>query len=295
MYDRGITHDMKPFQLGEESRTILKEDLPLVLDHESSPLVAEEVTSFRFLTATIVWLDIIASITKGTAPFLLSHHSRVLDRDSQVVLEGVMGCRNRVMLLIGRVAALAEQWHRQRTQPAEEETFECGPLRQVVYEIDGEIQCELAQLAMGDAPLSETGADADTDSGTVPVQLVTRLFASTASIHLHLVTQGFSSSSMNNLDTSIRSQAMTLLRTRTPSHLLPALVCPLFIIGLVASTEDDEQYFRDVFSAPPLCDSVYRDRARILPILEGVWSKRRVVPRFGWKEFLDVAGGILLL
>jgi hypothetical protein len=42
---------------------------------------------------TIIWLDIVASITAGTAPVLLSYHSGVIASSSQTKLEDIMGCR----------------------------------------------------------------------------------------------------------------------------------------------------------------------------------------------------------
>jgi hypothetical protein len=281
MYHRGFSHDLVPFKLAEKSRAILKEDLPLV-DYES--VVADEVISFRFLSGTILWLDIISSITNGTAPFLLSHHSFVFSPSSQIKLENIMGCKNRIMLQIGRISALRED----QVQFTKQEPFDCTPFRRVVYDIDTEIQCELSQQGLEDNNLLEDDSETVTDLNT----LVTPMFAYMASIYLHLVVHGFSG--QKPLDRSMYSKAMKMLRTKIPQHILPALVCPLFIIGSVAVTED-EQYFREIFSSTPLSGTIYHQRARILPMLEEIWSKRQANLTFAWKDCLEITRNILLL
>ncbi|KAK5064904.1 hypothetical protein LTR84_000738 [Exophiala bonariae] len=297
MYDRGYSHDLKPFRLAERSRIILQDDLPL--GEEDDSFVSEEVISFRFLTGTIIWLDIVSCITRGTAPVLSSYHPRVLAPDSQVDVGKIMGCRNRIMLQIGRTAALVEQWQQQQIQEARSGTFECKPLRQTAYDIYQEIQCEIAHLAKEDGFVSEADSILDFDLATVPGEdpemLITRLFACMASIYLRLITQRSFPSSLTSLDESIHVEAMTRLRDRIPGKLLAALVCPLFIIGSIANTESDKQYFRDVFSQAPLSASIYQDRAKILPVLEKIWSRRRVDSTFGWNDLLAIADGVLLL
>lgn len=281
MYHRGFSQDLVPFRLAEKSRTIIKEGLPLV-EYES--VVAEEVIGFRFLSGTILWLDIISSITNGTAPFLLSHHSSVFSPSSQIKLENIMGCKNRVMLQIGRISALCENQHPLTKQ----DNLDCTPLRKVVYDIDTEIRCELSQQALEGTNLLEDEPEAVTDLSI----LITRMFAYMASIYLHLVVYGFSG--QKPLDRSMYFNAMEMFRTKIHRNILPALVCPLFIIGSVATTED-EQYFREVFSSAPLAGTIYQQRARILSILEEVWSRRQASSVFPWKEILDLTRNLLLL
>jgi hypothetical protein len=109
-----------------------------------------------------------------------------------------------------------------------------------------------------------------------------------ASLYLHLVTHGFQN--LEVLDTTI-SEAMRMLRSQIPAHILPALVCPLYVIGCVARKED-KQYFRNIFSSPPLLNPLLKHRGRILPILEEIWRKRHTVLGFSWNE---VSCNILLL
>jgi hypothetical protein len=90
------------------------------------------------------------------------------------------------------------------------------------------------------------------------------------------------------------SEAMTMLRTQTSTNLLPSLVCPLFFIGCVARQED-KQFFRSVFSSPPLLDPLLKHRGRILPILEDIWSKRATILGFGWEGCVELTKNLLLI
>ena len=269
MYQQGCKENFAHFGLAEKSRTILFKDLVLP---ESEPVVAEEVMGFRFLSGTMIWLDITSSIMAGTAPHLLPHHFSVFASNSQTKLENIMGCKNWLMLQIGRIAAL----HERKTQALQQGRFDSTEFEQNMGDITREIQCGLTQEAL---EVSD------------PSKLVTHIFAYMASIYLHLVIHGFQE--LKVLDTTI-SGAMRMLQTQISIHLLPALVSPLYIIGSVARP-GDKQFFRNVFSSPPLLDPVLKHRGRILPILEEIWSRRQTTHGIAWKDSLELTYDILLL
>ena len=284
MYQNGHEKNLASFGLAENPRTILCEDRPL-LEHE--PMAVEDVVSFRFLSGTIIWLDITSSITAGRAPHLLPYHTSVIASYSQTKLEGIMGCRNWVMLQIGRIAAL----HEHKIQAMRQQHFDCTELKQTVADIGRQIQCGLAQLALEAFDISERESAAIFEPILDPPPLVTYIFAYMASLYLHLVIEGFQK--LEILDATI-SEAMRMLRTQIPTQILPALVSPLYVIGSVARQED-EQFFRDIFSSPPLLDPSLKHRGRILPMLEKIWSKRQTAPLFAWEDSLELTHDILLL
>ncbi|MCJ1387734.1 hypothetical protein MMC18_000577 [Xylographa bjoerkii] len=284
MYQNGHKTNLASFGLAENSRTILYEDLPLL---EQEHAIVEEVVNLRFLSGTIVWLDITSSITAGTAPFLLPYHTCVVASSSQTKLEDIMGCRNWAMLQIGRIAAL----HEHKTQALQQGQFNSTELKQTVADISRQIQYGLAQQALGAFTISERDTAVMFEPKLDPHTLVTHIFAYMASIYLHLVIDGFQM--LELLDTII-SETMRLLRTQIPTHILPALVAPLYVIGSVAR-QRDEQFFRDIFSSLPLLDPLFKHRERVLPILEEIWSKRQTTPLFAWEDSLELTHDILLL
>jgi hypothetical protein len=62
-----------------------------------------------------------------------------------------------------------------------------------------------------------------------------------------------------------------------------------------AAREEDKQFFRDIFSSPPLLDPLLSHRGMILPILEKIWSRRETTPRLLWKDILDLTRDGLLI
>jgi hypothetical protein len=280
MYQAGNRKSLSGFGLAEQSRAILLEDLSLP---ESEPVVAAEVTSFRFVSGVLVWLDITSSITAGMTPQLHPYHPSVLTSTSQTKLEGIMGCKNWVMLQIGRIAALQER----KAEVLQQGHFDCSDFAQTVGDISREIQCGLNQTALEGFNISEVNSAATSDH----TSLITRIFAYMAIVYLHIVTQGFQG--LDAINTTI-SDAMEMLQTQMPIHLLSALVCPLFILG-AAARQGDEQFFRDIFSSPSLLDPVLKHRERILPILKEIWSGRQSTPGFAWKDSLELTKDILLI
>lgn len=283
MYQKAFEKNLAPFGLGESSRTILSGDLP-VMGYGDRAL---EVATFRFLSGTIILLDITSSITAGRAPQLLPCHTSVIASNSQTKLEGVIGCRIWVMLQIGRSAAL----HERKAQAMRQQHIDCTELKQTVADIGKQIQCDFAQLVLEAFNILKPDSAAMSEPILDTATLTTHIFAYTASLYLHLVIEGFKN--LEVLETAI-SEAMKMLRTQIPTQILPALVSPLYFIGSVAR-QGDEQFFRDIFSSPPMLDPSLKHRGRILQVLEEIWSKRRTAALFAWEDSLELTHDILLL
>jgi hypothetical protein len=132
-YLRGYSSNLAQFALNEKSRIILMQDLVL---SKYDIVITEEVTSFRFLSSSIISLDIIFSITTGTTPHLLSYYPQLISSNSQIKLEEVMGCKNWAMLQIGYIAAL----HNNKTRTLNEGKFDGVQFQKTVGEIRKEIE-----------------------------------------------------------------------------------------------------------------------------------------------------------
>ncbi|KAL5352051.1 hypothetical protein ACLOAV_001994 [Pseudogymnoascus australis] len=268
-------YDSAPLGLTNELKEVLNKDvkdLPL-LEYEA--LVSNDTAHSRFLSGTLIWLDIISCITAATTPHLLQFHSAVMAPNSQTRLEDIMGCKNWVMLQVGRIATL----HANKLEALRQGHFNCEEFKRTIIDIDIEIQSGLDSSGPDSVALCN------------PPTLITPVFTIMASVYLHLITHGFQQ--LGVLDIVI-SRAMIMLKTEIPTHILPALVAPLYVIGSVARQED-EQFFRDVFSSPPLLDASLKQRTRILPILEEVWNKRRTETGFLWEDSLELIPDMLLI
>ncbi|RDW73543.1 hypothetical protein BP6252_07450 [Coleophoma cylindrospora] len=223
-YDRLFKEDVAMCGLTERTHRIIHGNVPLSLDIGTESL--QEVVLLRFLGGTIIWLDIISSITAGTAPHLLPFHSTTIASDSQTKLEDIMGCKNWVMLQIGRIAAL----HQHKVQALERDEFAMTEIMQAADNINQSLQCGLANGTLEGFHISE-GDSAVYNAMSDPPTLVSLLFAYMASVYLHLVIHGFGK--LEELDSTI-SAAINILQTQVPVQHLPALVAP-FGIKLVQS------------------------------------------------------------
>lgn len=281
MYHRANGFDFKHVALEPKSITILREDLHL---SELGTPSAEEVLHFRFLRSSMFWVDIISSVTSGTAPRLLPQQFCAITPDGQTRLEYVMGCKNSIMLQIWRISAL----NARKIEAMQQRRFDCTDFVQDFHDITLEVQSWLATegqeaLAMGEDPPTIIF---DRNSST----LITYLFAQMALVYLHLVTIGFQE--LEALD-STRSKVMVMLQSDVVADLLTALVCPLFMFGVIAKPAD-EAFFRDVLSSPSLLQPTLKHRERILPTLEESW-KGRTRPGFQWKDVLETTSDLLLI
>ncbi|RDW87251.1 hypothetical protein BP5796_02945 [Coleophoma crateriformis] len=283
-YDRLFKEEISTCGLTERTHKIIHGNVPLSLDIGSESL--QEVVLLRFLGSTIIWLDIVSSITAGTAPHLLPFHSTTIASDSQTKLEDVMGCKNWVMVQIGRIAAL----HQHKVQALQQDEFAIAEIMQAADNISQTLQCGLANGTLEGFHISESDS-AVYNAMSDPPTLVSLLFAYMASVYLHLVIHGFGK--LEELDSTI-SAAINILQTQVPVQHLPALVAPLYVIGSVAR-EGDEEFFRNMFSSPPVLDHLLEHRIRILPLLEDIWSRRQTMPGFTWKDSLELTQDILLL
>jgi hypothetical protein len=263
---------------------MLCEDLPT----EGGAAVSQEVMSFRFMGGTIIWLDITASITAGTAPNLRPYHSGVIGSHSQTELKNIMGCKNWVIVQIGRIAAL----HEHRRRASQMGLFDHADFDETANNISKEIESGVAREALEYLDISEESFPEMNDAMAGQTTLVTQIFADTASVYLHLVSHGFQK--LEILGTTV-SEAIEMIQYQISRHLLTALVLPLYLIGCVAKQGDEQQFFRNVFSSQPFMDPLLEHRGRILPVLEEVWSRKLTIPGFAWHDCLEFTKDLLLI
>jgi hypothetical protein len=248
-------------------------------------MVTQEVATFRFMRGTVIWLDLIASVMTGKTPRLLSYHVGMNGADSPTKLENIMGCKNWLMFQIGRIAEL----HEQRTEAERLGQTNITEFQQTAADIGREIESGLVRADL--ASLGITGAELLSTTPDLPGD-ITRTFAFMAFTYLHLAIHGFHK--LELLDTVISDAARTI-RTSFPGTFLSAVVCPLFIIGSVARLGEEQQFFRDIFSSQPLLDPLLKHRAKILPVLEEVWTKRELSESFIWNDALGLSHDLLLI
>lgn len=278
VYDRNCRDKLEHLDLSETSKNILRNDQRLGID---GALVTQEVTTFRFMGGSIIWLDILSSLTAGTIPRLRSYHHGVLDPASQTKLENIMGCKNWLMCQIGRIAAL--QGHRRQagwTSQCQNDEF-----RSVAADISSKIDSGIAREALENLKIQAGGSHGTSHSSSDSVALITQIFAFMATIHLHLVTQDFEQ--LGKLRATV-ADAIRLLQSQVPCSMVPAIVAPFFIIGCVATEGDEQNFFRAAVASEASQHPLYRHRKDILQTLDQVWNRRQGSTDFTWNDVLDM-------
>ena len=248
---------------------------------------SEAVVIFRFLSAVLAWLDIISTITTGKLPRVIQNLPEEISSDFGIRLENVMGCKNWVMLQIGRISGL----HEYKMDSLRQGHVCCDEFEHRADNIKRELQIGLASSSLSFLSVSDPELASACNAFITPQMFTTQLFALSATIYLHLVVFGYQSESKAPLNSMV-CEAITLIRRHIPAGLTHALVCPLYIIGSAARGED-EALFRHIFSSPPLLDPSLEHRAKFLPLMEEIWRMRET--GWEWETMIQLSGSNLLL
>ncbi|VUC30903.1 unnamed protein product [Clonostachys rosea] len=280
LFKHVYTRDLVNIGLSDQSRLILmgREELK-----NHSPGVTEDVMGFRTIAGSIVWLDILFSITTGDAPSSWPDPLFSNDSACQVRLQDIMGCQNWIMIQIGRIA----DFHKQMTQATE---HKCEEYMQTVQAIHNDIQRGLANLGSPDLMGSCSPLIDINSPGHDPVVLITYLYTQTALIYLHLILHGFKDFQHVRAPIAIIT---SYVRRGIKPELHPALVLPFFICGSVVD-EGDRGLFRSVLSGPLLLTPCLQHRPKVLRALGEIWSQRQSMPAYTWHDCLISSSDILL-
>ena len=267
--------------LSRESLTVLggKADSK---DYEPAEL--EEVTAFRVLGATTIWLDIVHSVTAGTKPSSWPNQIFAANSTCQIHLQKIMGCENWAMIEIGRIAALHEE--KMKSFGSEDRT--CVRFNEEVNSIRFNIKQGLTQLMLETSVATEKASQQFPKQRLLLPAMITRIFALSARIYLQLVLGGF-----QVLQETEVSAAMEALRAESVFPFRAALVFPLFICGIV-STPCNKKFIRDVFSSEPIRTPSLQHREKVILVIEEIWSMKERDPGYTWKDCLALTGDVLL-
>ena len=173
--------------------------------------------------------------------------------------------------------------------------FDAMEFERRTNEIKQELEHALAEysLASLEIPSLSNYASSVEPALNPDINIITRVFTLAASIYLYLVVHGY------QLEvggvSSIIGEAMMILRTKMPAHLMNAIICPLFIIGSVAKDED-KQFFRRALSSAPVQDPSLEHRGKILPLMEEIWRTRvTAMTAWSWEDTVRLSGRNLVL
>jgi hypothetical protein len=268
------------------SRDSAQNSVPPSIHHNPS---GHDIKTYKFFSGVIVWLDTISSVTSGTTPNTLPLDSAQEQAQPHLNIENIMGCESWALLEIGGISRIYEL----QTLSCQHDYTGCtvDGIQTLIDRIRGELVQGLTEGRMSNLNLSN---DQCARGGCTTSDKITRLFALTGLVYLHLVILGVHHGA-SCVDSTVHD-AMVLLRQAESANFLTAVVFPLYILACVTS-EEDKPFFRRVFSSAPLLDPTLDHRSKMLPQLEAVWTMRSNADEVGvtWTEVLHVSNGTLLI
>jgi hypothetical protein len=232
----------------------------------------------RFLSAVLIWFDILACVSTGSAPVLQEYHATFLTGIEPLVqLDGVMGCRSDVMIIISEIAGL-EAWKKQSKSQGK-----LSNIKLVTRATNIETNLEAVASSLADVMSRSPGDRYE----------VTQLFASAALVYLHVVVSGFQFSLPEIRDTVALS--MTMFEQLSDAKLLRSLVWPLCVTGCMA-TKDQEGFFRDLVMGMSVEAYMFGSTRSALRIMENCWEKREALEEgWDWAACMNSLGHLTLI
>lgn len=231
-----------------------------------------------FLSAVLIWFDILACVSTGSAPVLQEYHPTFLTGIEPLIqLDGVMGCSSEVMMIIAQIAGL-EAWKK--------ESKAQGKLSNIKLVTRAtSIETDLEAVA---SKLADVMSRSPSDSCEV-----TQLFASAALVYLHVVVSGFQFSLPEIRSTVAKS--ITMFQHLSNPKLLRSLVWPLCVTGCLA-TKEQEGFFRDLVMGMSMEAYMFGSIRSALRIMENSWEKRDGLEEgWDWAACMNSLGHLMLI
>jgi hypothetical protein len=260
-------------------------------------------SGFRFFTAILIFVDIIASTALGKAPQLSSYHSRILgdvkpeDVALPIDLSAFVGCQNWALVVIAEVAGL-DAWKKNMKNAG---SLSVPDLVQRASRISQNLALGLDKLdssssSLDSHPTSRFCSYYD-DSGlqsTSMCVLISRIWAHAAQIYLFVVVSGWQPAH-SEVRRSIEQILILLQHIRAPAQ-MRALAWPICVAGCLADNAEYEEGFRSLMARATQHGSLSTFH-EVQGIMEEVWMKRNSLNRDIWDitASLQVLGSPTLL
>lgn len=256
---------------------------------------SSEDAALNFLTTVVVWFDIAACASTGTAPKLLRHHPALL-RSGRADMPNVMGCRAWVIETIGQIAALIA-WKEARL--ARGDGLSVWELVERGRGIQNQLQTGIAGLEAE----AETGYDSP--DPTTPVQCaVTLTFACAAQVYLHVTVSG-AHPSLPEIKLAV-SQTLSalngLIRVTNDRQSIRGVIWPLCIAGCMVEQESGlEDAFRALVVDMGDDAREFGNSSTVLAVMEKCWTERRASTdperkgTWDWRRAMAALGARVLL
>ncbi|KAK8058851.1 hypothetical protein PG994_009299 [Apiospora phragmitis] len=253
------------------------------LGHGRHPWAPSQA-AFRFMTASLIWNDIIASTALERAPRLQQFHAELLEGPSPALqTEEFVGCPNWVVLLISEIATL-DAWKKGMKASG---LLSMADLFQRASRIEQKLRSGIVQLnhTPSDRPVSPADPLAEHSFAALGVEalhdfdklrttpshsLSARIWAQAVLIYLSVVVSG-----LQPCQPEIRASVTDIIgmfRTLPSPLCLRTLIWPYAVAGCLA-TPDQEPVFRELVDAMGVLQ-IFGAVKEALSVMSTVWEHR---------------------
>ncbi|KAI0509106.1 fungal-specific transcription factor domain-containing protein [Xylaria bambusicola] len=249
-------------------------------------ILASDQSAFKFYTAYLLWIDVIAATALGTAPRLQKYHAELLHGDDPVIQLGdYVGCESWVVLEIAEAAALAT-WKREQHSKGSLSMIE---LVHRACAIQTRLRTKMASLPS--VPTSDRAGNIYDPSAYHPVtpysgfhemlaessskksqavSLHTRIWAQATMTYVMVLASGLQPS-LPEIQTSVEA-TMALLRALPSPLALRTVIWPFALTGCLAPA-GQEAFFTGLV-ADMGAMHVFGTVREALNIMQSVWQHR---------------------
>lgn len=273
------------FDDGEPSLAVLLSALHVPIPgapihHKPLPNTPDQ-SALVFFVSLLLFIDIVASTCRGTAPALLRFHQSLLFSHQRskchVSLESVVGCQNWALVAIGDISALCA-WKRDAKQRG---TFSVVNLVNLAGPISEGLEQGLANLDTTDSFDSQnrnTNAKFlegyysrhDRAIDHTSIANITRIWAHAAKIYLSVTLSGWQTNSPD-IQVSV-AKVLGLAQSSEGPAQLRSLSWPICVAGCLALPSQEDDFRRRIGTMGPLAEFGTLDNA--LSIMEAIWKLR---------------------
>ncbi|EMR81243.1 putative c6 transcription protein [Botrytis cinerea BcDW1] len=248
----------------------------------SESLVSRDSAALDFFTGAIIWMDALACVSTGSHPWLSEFHNRLLSAkkpgssksDHKIQLASIMGCENWVMIMISEIAWLGT-WRRKHQSDSSIDFAQ-----QLIY-TEQNIRNRLE--SKNSETLKELHALRSIHRGTPPfystelynkhsVLLLSHIFACASLIYLQMVISD--NLRPEDIDMMLHNTINAMRMIPNP-QMFRGLVWPLCVAGCLASSKQDQRFFREISKAAIADSRSFGNSSSALKILEKSWELQK--------------------
>ncbi len=228
------------------------------------------VSALSFFSGVVAWYDILSCATTGSQPF--SVYNCLVSEVGYIKLEKLMGCENWVMVCVMEIARL-RHWKQEMQMSDQLSLRELASRAEIIEKKleDGvkRIYESLDEMRMKGKDLTNKGRSVL--GSKYLAHVVTRMFALTALVYLHVTVSG-PYPEIAEIQNCV-SRTITAFRALPQSDLVRNLSWPMYIVGCMA-TGEHQNAFRDIAASIGLEKHSFGTSSQVLEVMEECWRLR---------------------